>query len=257
MRLRNLGWTRQVLMSVAVTASLVHSAFGQDSIAVPPAPAADLGESGGSSAVNSTARQCQPYQTCPQSPGPCQYYEPEPCCRQSWWARCKAKKQAKCLGYPEEFEEIPFGSLTNGLIQQPVVRGHQSRMAIYHYDFIKGTEQLNSAGRRRVSRLAGMVQSGWGPLIIEESTDQELDQQRRAAVLQELSLVCPVASVDSVVVGFPIGAGLNGVEGRAIYHSLMNQTGSRGVGAVSRGGGFTPSSNSSSSSSNSSLGAGS
>lgn len=253
MKLRDFDDTLQAL-TVAVCLTFSHSAFGQDSVSVPPAPAADVGESAGASAFNSPARQCQPCQACPQNPGPCQYCEPEPCCRPSWWARHKAKKQAQCLGYPEEFDELPFGVLTNGLLEQPVVRGHQSRMAIYHYDFIKGTEQLNSAGRRRVSRLAGMVQSGWGPLIIEESTDRELDQQRRAAVLQELSLVCPVASVDSVVVGFPMGAGLNGVEGRAIYNNLMNQTGSRGVGAVSRIGGFTPTSNSSGSSSGSSSG---
>ena len=243
MRLRTLDWSRQVLLAMVTVATFSLTACGQDAPAAPPAPVADTGESVPEAiANNSTSQAYQSYQACPSNGGACQSCQPASCGQRfrNCWARCKAKEQAKWWGYPEEFQELPFGCQTYALMDQPVARGHQARMSLYYYDFASGTEQLNSAGRRRVARLAPMLQAGWGPLVLEESPNAELDQKRRSAVFQELALVYPGATMDSVVVGFPIGAGLNGVEGRAINRSLMNQTGARGVGSVSSRGGFTP-----------------
>ncbi len=232
MRLRHFDWMHQIVLAVVVAVSCGATAFGQN--APPPVPAADGGESSATVAEspNVSAGNAQSCQSCqPWNGGNCQYCQPSRCSR---WARCKAKQQAKWWGYPEEFEEIPFGSLTTATLDQSIPRGHQARMAVYHYDFVNGTEQLNASGRRRIARVASMSQAGWGPLVIEESADTELDQLRRANVLHELTTYVPGATGDSVVVGFPIGAGLNGVEGSSIYRSLMNQTGSRSAGGVGR-----------------------
>lgn len=159
------------------------------------------------------------------------------------WEAWKAKQQYKWWGYPEEFEEVPFGCATNSILNKQIAKGQLSRLALYDYDFVNGTANLNYRGRRRIADLIPMLQRGTGPLVVEEIPERHaLNAQRRISVLNEVQNLWPGLSEEMVVVARPRVAGLSGVEGRVIYNNLMNNTSTQGVSAQQFSyGGFTPS----------------
>ncbi len=167
---------------------------------------------------------------------------------QANWAETKAHLQASHWGYPEYFEERPFGTLVDAHITKQVVNAAAARMVLYRYDFHEGilgdATTLNPHGRRRLRTVARLAQCcEQCPVIIEPSDGHpEIDAARRQHVIEALAAMdCPVAG-DRIVIRVPRSAGLRGVEALAIGEALVGQPRGPGGGSgsdISQGGGGT------------------
>lgn len=141
------------------------------------------------------------------------------------WRRFKAKQQHKWWGYADEFEEMPFGTYSQGILAKQVAKGQQARLALYHFDFVRNSPRLSPRGRARIAQLLPLLQNNYGALIIEEvPAKAQLNMARRDAVLAELTRLWPEAYPELVSVGRPKAAGLSGVDAILINQALMNRT---------------------------------
>ena len=153
------------------------------------------------------------------------------------WAETKACLQESHWGYPEYFEERPFGTLVDAHMTKQVANGAAARMVLYRYDFHEGilgdVRTLNPHGQRRLRRIAQLMRCcDKCPLIIEPSGGRrDLDESRRHHVLEQLANMNSVTSDEMVVVRTPQSAGLRGDEAIAIGDNLIRQTEMGGAGA--------------------------
>ena len=148
-----------------------------------------------------------------------------------WWQRCRARAQDRYWGYPEEFQDVPLGTMLQAHVATSVANGQAARMALHQFDFVPASDQLKPRGKAQVAKIAAWAPMNAFLVFVEPSTDSpELDEARRQTVWLELSKLCPIAS-ERVVVGYPASRGLEGVEAQAIDRNRLSQTSARGIGA--------------------------
>jgi hypothetical protein len=144
------------------------------------------------------------------------------------------------MGYPEEFEEVPFGAFLYAHGRTMVANGTAARMVLYDYDFVDGQPQLKPRGYDQLAKIAHLLAIGPAPLVIERTPCMPgLADARRQVVLDELAhhLPHPVPA-ERVVVGSPLAIGLAGLEAEIVYRNILYQTrimGSRTILGTSSG----------------------
>jgi hypothetical protein len=108
-------------------------------------------------------------------------------------------------------------------MNRQVVKGEAARMVLYHYDFVQGIgegdlrTELNARGSRQLRKIARMMQYNAAPLVIEPSSQPELDQERRAAVIEDLARLGADASSERVIIAYPEAIGMSGSEALDTY----------------------------------------
>jgi hypothetical protein len=130
------------------------------------------------------------------------------------------------MGYPEEFEEVPFGAFLYAHGRTMVANGTAARMVLYQYDFVDGQPQLKPRGYDQLAKIAHLLEISPAPLVIERTPCLPgLAEARRLAVLDELARHLPhPIPPERVVVGPPLAIGLSGREAEIVYGNLLNQT---------------------------------
>ncbi len=123
--------------------------------------------------------------------------------------RLKPCLQFSHWGYPEEFEEIPFGARVRAHQQAQICSGWAARLWLYRYDFCADGASLNAAGHKRLSELAREFPV-WShhALVIETTPGKpQLDAARRAHVekLLETSGIPAHVVIDVATVSAPFG----------------------------------------------------
>ncbi len=129
-----------------------------------------------------------------------------------------------------DWPETALGSTIDLHFQTHITNAAAARMALYDYDFVRNSDQLNTRGRDRVRLIAGLVGRSPFPVVVERTPDApELAEKRRRAVLGELTALSGAVPADRVVVGLPLATPLRGVEAELIYQNLLRLTESYGT----------------------------
>lgn len=139
----------------------------------------------------------------------------------SWhWRRL----QRKALGYPEEYEPRPLGSALYDHGRSMVARGEAARMVLRRYDFVDGTDRLNTRGLDGLARLADALAFGSHPLLIEPTPEAPgLDEARRVSVLTALAASPLPIGPDRVIVARPGAGGLSGVNAQIVDANALDR----------------------------------
>jgi len=165
-----------------------------------------------------------------------------------WHGHWKPWLHENHWGYPEYFESEPHGASIHAHFNAQVGNAQAAQLALYHFDFHDGpgmkAAKLNSYGVDRLRQLSSLLMHSGLPLVVQRSQNNvQLDEARRAEVINQLAKMSPVAiAAERVIVGRPIALGLDGRESSLIYLNLLKQT-TRGEGfrpGSSSSGGFTP-----------------
>jgi hypothetical protein len=163
------------------------------------------------------------------------------CCNQFGEPSFKAKMQYKYWGYPEEFDERPFGTYVRAAMDAHIQNGIAAQLALYRFDFQDVTTAypgtLTPRGELQLRKIAQKLAFFPFPVLIESTGYADIDAARRLYVYESLVGLSVVISEDQVVTGVPSVSGINGVEAYLIDANLLNQTQSRG--AVGLGGAET------------------
>ena len=164
---------------------------------------------------------------------------------QRWHGHWKPWLHENHWGYPENFVAEPHGASIYAHFNAQVGNGQAAQLALYHFDFHDGlgkkAAKLNSYGVDRLTQLSGLLMQSGLPLVIQRTQDNpQLDQARRAEVIDQLARVCPAPiEPERVIVGRPIALGLDARESALIYLNLLKQT-QRGEGIRTDSSGFAP-----------------
>ena len=174
------------------------------------------------------ARDVRHYEGATAAPG-----APRSLWQRAGWVRFKCCLQSLFLGFPEEFEEVPFGYDLYAHGRTMVANGEAAGMVFYNYDFIDGHPELNLRGLDHLVRVAHLLTTNPAPIVIERTPCAPgLAEARRLVVLNELAQgPCPVPP-ERVVIGKPLAPGLSGREAELIYGNLLLQVQSTGARAV-------------------------
>jgi hypothetical protein len=180
-------------------------------------------------------------------------YASSPSCRRGsrlsrWWhGSAKPCLQYSHWGYPEYFEEMPFGAGVTAVQSAQICNGWTSRLMLYHYDFCDGAASLNLHGQRRLNELAAAHHIWMHHVLRVEATPgaPRLDQARRNHVTRMLADAgLPVR----VEIASPIEVSPFGDETRIVNDNLLRQVrsgkplggsagGTSSYGATALGGG--------------------
>lgn len=138
--------------------------------------------------------------------------------------RCKRRLQDLFLGFPEEFDRPPLGTLMHAANQVQVVNAQAAALVLYQYDFEPNRPGLNLRGRDKVGAIAAMLPTNFHAVIVEQSGQPTLDDQRRLVILAALnSGPFPVPS-QRVVIGPAIARGMSGEEAEFIHAGMLDRT---------------------------------
>jgi len=146
----------------------------------------------------------------------------------AWWQYCiKPSLQYSHWGYPEEFEEIPFGARVCAAQRAQICSGWAARLWLYRYDFCDDGAGLNAAGHKRLTELAGEFPVWSRHALVIESTpgNPQLDTARREHVAKLLEGAEVPAQV---VIGVPTISAPFGDETREWNTLFMKQVRSGG-----------------------------
>jgi hypothetical protein len=164
-----------------------------------------------------------------------------------WWQdRAKPVLQYTHWGYPEYFEETPFGTSVRANQRAQISSGVAARLVLYQYDFCDGGVTLNPSGQRRLKDLAtGFDCWSHHRLLIEATPERpQLAVARRNHVTKMLHDSGIPAQVE---VGTPTGFMPMGDEALLMNINLLRQVrsggGSVGMPTGGGGGGAQPSGN--------------
>ena len=215
------------------------SIVGQTEVDIPPAPGSDpmavpfddnrgpiITQSNTVSPIQYSVQDCPPSQ-----PG--------------FFARFKRHCQAKYWGYPEEFYGPPLGAMVNGNQMTQIAKGQAARMALYQYDFLSDSDQLNPRGKAELCKIAQWLPANNFPVFVESTPgNPELDELRRQTVWNELNSICFATPSERVIVGRPNGRGLSAAESLLIDRNRLSLTGRGASGGAGGAAGTSTISNS-------------
>jgi hypothetical protein len=151
-----------------------------------------------------------------------------------WITHTKPHLQATHWGYPEYFEERPYGSYVLQAEQMQIFNGLRDQQVLYNYDFVVGTAELKPRGEYELQKIIRRMQTVPCAIIVQttdvNNPNPELDEARRQAVLEVLRKSGVPATDDLVVTDRPPVPGLQGSEGIMVYGNMLLQTQERGGG---------------------------
>lgn len=132
-------------------------------------------------------------------------------------------------GKSSNFCPQPFGHAVNAAITAHIVEGRRSKLVLYRYDF--GPEDtdtagtLNRYGQVKLRKLAPTIAStGWSLMIEPSRNSEELDEDRRTVVIEELArLLGGQVADEQVVVAMPPLRGVTGPESVLPYANRLKR----------------------------------
>ena len=89
-------------------------------------------------------------------------------------------------GYPQFFCERPFGLYNNMAVHAHINQAAIDQLVLYHYDFEEHSARLRLRGHKQLENLAEKAEWLGQPLIIQETADRQLDERRKAEVVNRL-----------------------------------------------------------------------
>ena len=151
--------------------------------------------------------------------------------------RCKRHLQEAFLGFPEEFERPPLGTLMHAANAAQVGNGEAAAMVLRQFDFEPGKAQPNLRGRDHLDRIAAMLPASFHPVVIERSGKPELDEARKKAIVALLNSGPFPVPPERVIVRSDLTRGLRGDEAIVIHEGMLLRAAQGGppvgVGATS------------------------
>jgi hypothetical protein len=153
-----------------------------------------------------------------------------------WITHTKPHMQASHWGYPQYFEERPYGSYVLQAEQMQIVNGLRDQQVLYNYDFGLGDHaaELTPRGQYQLRKIICRMQISPCPIIVQISDvnnpNPELDEARRQFVLDALRQAGMPATDELVISDRPPLPGLQGSEGVMVYGNMLLQTQARGGG---------------------------
>lgn len=138
----------------------------------------------------------------------------------------------------------PPGSFNNWWIDAQAHKADADRLVIHQYEWKMGGTTLGPDGERHMDRLVAhlpeIIEECPVPILIADSDDEQLNQQRRETIVQELA-DRGVPDADALVtVGVPPAEGLYGQEavqaGTFRQSGLVNRFGGQAGGGMGTGG---------------------
>ena len=151
-----------------------------------------------------------------------------PSCR--WHSVTVPRLTAHYWGYAEEFCERPFGTYARAAINTQINNGLVAQLVLYRYDFRDPTvsyddaAKLRGRGHYQLVKIVDKLKRVMGPLVIEPSGDDDLDEERRQFVIARLDDLEFSFPEESVVIGRPPAGGMSGEEAFVNYQNLIMQT---------------------------------
>jgi len=128
-----------------------------------------------------------------------------------WWAtQAQPFLVDTHWGYHQLFNERPFGFYNNMSVQAQINQAAIDQLVLYQYDFEAHSARLRPRGHKQLQTLATQAEWLGQPLIIQETADRQLDEQREAEVvnrLVEMGVAREIAR-DRVQIGAPTAFGL-------------------------------------------------
>ena len=148
----------------------------------------------------------------------------------TWWIeRAKPCLQYSHWGYPEYFEEVPHGARLRQLQGVQICNGWASRLMLYHYDFCKGSSELNLDGQRRLHKLSTAFPIWMHHALVIEATPEnpQLDRERRDQVA---ALLANAGTPARVEIGYSTAVSPFGDETKVIGEDFLRSVGGSGMG---------------------------
>jgi len=144
----------------------------------------------------------------------------------------------------EHCKDIPHGAIPQPIgthvcqwQHEQMHRAEADDFVIYHYEWLRETDQFSPFGGQHMLRLAARLPHEPFDVIVTPSGDAALDQARVQAAISLLAEQGIADAHQRVQVGVPIGEGLYGQEAPAATATLLgNQRGARNTGNFGFGG---------------------
>jgi hypothetical protein len=129
------------------------------------------------------------------------------------------------IGYPPTFIEPPLGSYVNRQFAVQVSKADFHRFAVYHTDFLPGTDRFSPIGASRFNLMYGRLPAWAGPIFVEWTPDQpELAEARCRAIVATLASAGVQWPADRVVIGPSPYPGAMGVEAINNYTNTIGRS---------------------------------
>lgn len=124
------------------------------------------------------------------------------------------------------FFDHPFGSYLSAHVNTQILNGVAARMTLYRYDFCDEDSacpaSLSPQGKERLSRISSLFLCHGFPIVVEPTPGRpQLDEARRASVVEALRELGLPATPGMVLVRQPEAAGLAGEEAEQIYYRML------------------------------------
>jgi hypothetical protein len=149
---------------------------------------------------------------------------------------CMQNTCSDCNGrVPRGLLPAPTGTFTREYYHAQAQKAEADDFVIYNQEWYLGGRDLGPYGAYHVGQIAKRLPEVPFPVVIQPSTDAQLDLARRDLIIMKLA-ECGIPQPDQrVVLGFPDAEGLYGEEAPFVhYRQFFNRNANRG-GA---GGGF-------------------
>ena len=115
-------------------------------------------------------------------------------------------------------------------------RADQDKFVIYQYEWSADVTKLTPSGQGHVAQIAQALCQVPFPVVIEPSSDNRLNELRRAAVLEALANSGNPVPPDRVIFGRPEAEGMYGQEAPGIARGMFGtQTGGQSTGVGTPG----------------------
>jgi hypothetical protein len=127
------------------------------------------------------------------------------------------------LGPPYD-RPFPLGQVSDSHWETQQTNAEAMDFIFYDHEFVGSTEKLTPLGKKHLLQVALRLEHVPFPVVVEESPEgrnPELDQRRRAAVINELNKLGLQAIEQRVVVAPALTQGLSAVEGEAAYYQTL------------------------------------
>jgi hypothetical protein len=159
-------------------------------------------------------------------------------CQRCGCGRKVCNKHAyECDDNVYHLSSLPVGTSLNAILSLQKAHGRAALMVLYHYDFLRNGD-LNIYGMRRLERIARHLPSNPFPIIIQrDHFNQSLNESRRRAVLQELSMQKFPVPAERVVIERPPARSGNGIDAEVMYQKMLSLSAGGGAGGTAAGGG--------------------
>lgn len=132
----------------------------------------------------------------------------------------------------------PRGSHTQAIFDLHAGKAEADDFVIYPYEWTGGGDQLGPSGRRHLERIAKRLPHETFAVVIESSSDSNLDDHRRTRVLSELEMLGIADAQSRVTVGYSDAEGLSAADADRVAAGVSRaNSSSAGRGGITNSGG--------------------